>query len=237
MLLLLLLTLMKMEHHWELRQSEKIASDVATPPPSSTMSSPTPSSPTRRTSDDSSDSGEDLDDAWDRSRQALIASVPVMEEDEEESWEDEYERYLKDLQRDVTRDTDLVQWWSVSNHMYYLFQRLTNKLQENAERYPTLARIAIDVLPVQASAVACERLFSAGKHIANVTRSRLDNSKFEQLQILKNAWRKDLKDLARENEDFVEEVPGDITDVSLFAELDLFDQEDNEWDAEEDAIA
>lgn len=96
--------------------------------------------------------------------------------------------------------------------------------------------MAIDILPVQGSAVACERLFSAGKHITTVTRSRLDNDVLEQLQILKNAWRTNLTDLAGENEAVVEEVPGDITNVSLFAELDLFEQEDIEWEAKEDAI-
>ncbi|KZT31286.1 hypothetical protein SISSUDRAFT_959356, partial [Sistotremastrum suecicum HHB10207 ss-3] len=57
--------------------------------------------------------------------------------------------------------------------------------------YPTLARIALDVLPVQASSVACERLFSAGRLITTHTRSRLDSEVFEKLQLLKSFWRKD----------------------------------------------
>ncbi|KZS86795.1 hypothetical protein SISNIDRAFT_385160, partial [Sistotremastrum niveocremeum HHB9708] len=67
--------------------------------------------------------------------------------------------------------------------------------------YPTLASLAIDVLPVQASAVPlefqipCERLFSSGKLTAGALRSRLTNKRFEQLQLLKFAWRTDLTDL------------------------------------------
>jgi hypothetical protein len=39
-------------------------------------------------------------------------------------------------------------------------------LQDNCHLYPTLGRIALDVLPIQASSVPCKHLFSAGKHIA-----------------------------------------------------------------------
>lgn len=86
--------LIKMKHHWEIRQEEKMRSDVNTPPPSSIMSLPRASSPSPRNADDSSDDDEDLNDAWDRLRQALIASVPLLEEEQDKGWEEEYERYL-----------------------------------------------------------------------------------------------------------------------------------------------
>lgn len=74
--------------------------------------------------------------------------------------------------------------------------------------YPTLASLAIDVLPVQASAVPCERLFSSGKLTAGALRSRLTNKRFEQLQLLKFAWRTDLTDLAAANSEDMEEIEG-----------------------------
>lgn len=46
-----------------------------------------------------------------------------------------------------------------------------------------------------------------------------------------------MRDLAQENEDYVEEVDCDISDVSWFAELEEMAEEDLEWDADEDAIA
>ncbi|KAF8664016.1 hypothetical protein AX14_006784 [Amanita brunnescens Koide BX004] len=48
----------------------------------------------------------------------------------------EVRRYLKEVEEDVTKDTDIVKWW-----------------QDHARIYPTLSRIALDVLPCQASSV------------------------------------------------------------------------------------
>lgn len=89
------------------------------------------------------------------------------------------------------------------------------------------------MLPVQASSVACERLFSAGKHITTDTRARLNPDVFEQLQVLKMAWRQDIVDIARENEMFEEEVQAD---ESAFAVLEALDNEDLEWREDEDSI-
>ncbi|KZT33247.1 hATC-domain-containing protein, partial [Sistotremastrum suecicum HHB10207 ss-3] len=180
--------------------------DADSPPPSSPVST-TPA----RTTD--ADSDEELDAAFDRTRRALMASAVHQDED----WTAEYTRYCKDYPRDVTRHTDLVKWWS-----------------KNVERYPTLARIALDVLPVQASSVACERLFSAGKHIATDTRSRLNPEMFEKLQLLKYIWRKGMVDEAKENEMLEEELEAD---ASLFITLAAMDEDDMTWEQQEDAIA
>lgn len=34
-------------------------------------------------------------------------------QEEEEGWQAELRRYLKDLPTDVTKDTDIVEWWQV----------------------------------------------------------------------------------------------------------------------------
>lgn len=106
--------------------------------------------------------------------------------------------------------------------------------QTNSKRYPTLARIALDVLPVQASSVACERLFSAAKHITTDNRSRLRTDVFEQLQLLKTSWRPHLVDIAKENQMLEEEVR---IDEEMFNTLERMDAEDIDWMAEEDCIA
>jgi hypothetical protein len=58
-----------------------------------------------------------------------------------EGWSLELRRNLKDRPGDVTKDTDIVERW-----------------QDRAVLFPTLARIALDILPCQASSVPCERL-------------------------------------------------------------------------------
>ena len=120
-----------------------------------------------------------------------------------EGWRTELRRYLDDMPSDVTKDTDVVEWWGVSHPV--LIQRscirLCSTLQTHAKVYPTLAKIALDVLPAQASSVPCERLFSAGKEIAVARRSQLGADLFEQLQMLKFAWRKGLVDHAAWNSD------------------------------------
>ncbi|THH26861.1 hypothetical protein EUX98_g7324 [Antrodiella citrinella] len=55
--------------------------------------------------------------------------------------------------------------------------------------YPTLYRIALDVLPAQASAVPCERIFSSSKATDAVRRGRLSPKLMESLQILKFLYR------------------------------------------------
>ncbi|OBZ72686.1 putative AC transposase [Grifola frondosa] len=57
--------------------------------------------------------------------------------------------------------------------------------------FPTLYRIALDVLPVQASAVPCERVFSSSKETDTQHRTNLDVATMEMLQVLKYSVRED----------------------------------------------
>ena len=72
--------------------------------------------------------------------------------------------------------------------------------------FPTLARIALDVLPSQASSVPCEWLFSGTKQIADDCRSRLGSKLFKELAIMGSAWGPELYDFAAWNAAKVEEV-------------------------------
>jgi hypothetical protein len=109
---------------------------------------------------------------------------------------------------------------------------VTPFLQLHAKIYPTLAKIALDVLPAQASSVPCERLFSGGKEIAVARRVQLGSERFEQLQVLKFAWRKDLVDHAGWNSEQVEEFEMDEYKEMLMADVDA-----GEWDTDTDMEA
>lgn len=61
---------------------------------------------------------------------------------------------------------------------------------QNAEkRFPYLFRLAMDILPAQASAVACERLFSSSKETCTPRRNRINPDLMEALQTLKFSFR------------------------------------------------
>jgi hypothetical protein len=101
-------------------------------------------------------------------------------------------------------------------------------LQDNAQLYPTLACIALDVLPFQASSVPCERLFSASKLTADTRRASLGAKRFEELQIMKFAWR-NIVDLAAWNSGQIEEV-----DLDEYSEMLEADELANDFDKPED---
>jgi hypothetical protein len=100
--------------------------------------------------------------------------------------------------------------------------------QNNAKLYPTLARIALDVLPSQASSVPCERLFSGTKQIAVDRRARLGAAVFEELVVMGSAWGPDIYDMAawtssqEEEVDFFDFEDMLVNDVQMVAwEKDL----------------
>ena len=90
--------------------------------------------------------------------------------------------------------------------------------------FPTLARIALDVLPAQASSVPCERLFSGSKQIATDRRACLGPAVFEELVIMKSAWGPDLYDMAAWNAAQMDEVSS-----FDFQEILEEDMEYDEW--------
>ncbi|KZT40295.1 hypothetical protein SISSUDRAFT_983498, partial [Sistotremastrum suecicum HHB10207 ss-3] len=144
----------------------------------------------------------------------------LLDAEEDEGWEIEYARYNKDLAREVQRDTDLVEWW----------------WQSNSRRCPVLARMALDVLPVQASSVACERLFSSAKLTTTDLRSRLGTDELEKLQLLKFEWKRDVVDLVKENEHAIEDCDVKV-DEEFYRGLEALDAIDEEWEEDEDHIA
>ena len=91
--------------------------------------------------------------------------------------------------------------------------------------FPTLARIALDVLPAQASSVPCEHLFSGSKQIATDHRACLGPTVFEELVIMKSAWGPDLYDMAAWNATHIDKVTS-----FDFEEMLEEDKECEAWD-------
>jgi hypothetical protein len=58
-------------------------------------------------------------------------------------------------------------------------------LQSNCLTYPTIFAIAMDYLPIQASSVPCERVFSSSAEMDTKRRNRISPDLMEALQMLK----------------------------------------------------
>jgi hAT family C-terminal dimerisation region len=56
-------------------------------------------------------------------------------------------------------------------------------------RYPTLFRLAMDILPIQGSSVPCERVFSSAKETMTDRRNKISPELMEALQLLKFSLR------------------------------------------------
>jgi hypothetical protein len=89
------------------------------PKPSGQLSSP--GSPSQPSLDH--DSEEPFMSEYDIHRLALL-NESISNED----WQLELRRYLLDVPAEVTRDTDIVDWWSVSYSMAFNFGAYSNKL-------------------------------------------------------------------------------------------------------------
>jgi hypothetical protein len=83
--------------------------------------------------------------------------------------------------------------------------------------YSYMFRVAMDVLPVQASAVPCESAFSSGKQTATPNRNRLNPALMEALQLLKYIYKQDRLDFTRDilarEEDY--QIEGEVTERAV----------------------
>ena len=57
--------------------------------------------------------------------------------------------------------------------------------QEHQKKWPTLFKLALDLIPIQATSVPCERVFSSSKETTRARRNRLKPNIMEATQILK----------------------------------------------------
>lgn len=68
---------------------------------------------------------------------------------------------------------------------------LIGTIQINKTEFPTLFGIALDYLPIQASSVPCERVFSSAKETDTLKRNRIHPVLMEALQTLKFSLKKE----------------------------------------------
>ena len=122
-----------------------------------------------------------------------------------QSIEDEYAAYTSSR----VVQTDILQFWQV----YVVFLVSVSKLikptniQANEWTYPTIFKIAMDYLPVQASSVPCERVFSSSGETDTKKRNRIALELMEALQIRKY-------NLKGERLDFVKHWVTPVTDLT-----------------------
>ncbi|KAF9534530.1 hypothetical protein CPB83DRAFT_804569 [Crepidotus variabilis] len=89
----------------------------------------------------------------------------------------------------------------------------------------------MDVLPAQASAVPCERVFSSSKETGTIRQNRIGATLFEALQVLKFAFKYDwldfVDDLLAKPEDYT--ISGPLTQNAI-EELKHNEDEDEVFD-------
>jgi len=137
-----------------------------------------------------------------------------------QSLEAEVEQYLMTTQRG---DSSLG-IWEVCIPGYWSLENTNQYDQEIETLFPTVFALAMDILPIQASAVPCERVFSSGKETMTPRRNRISPQIMEALQILKFATRSEqgldftagtsMEDELEELESremFVQQVPEDLS--------------------------
>lgn len=101
-----------------------------------------------------------------------------------EGFEEEFESYADGPL--TPPGTDLVVFWGVSTSLLLCFvHQHCFSFQMSEKIHPTLFAIALDYLPIQASAVPCERVFSSSAETDTKRRNRIHPVLMEALQMLK----------------------------------------------------
>lgn len=101
----------------------------------------------------------------------------------------EFRKYA--LAETSSAETDILRFWEVRFHGPMGHGAATHLIHEQANRteFPTLFAIAMDYLPIQATSVPCERVFSSAKETDTAKRNRTSPVLMEALQLLKFSLR------------------------------------------------
>ena len=128
--------------------------------------------------------------------------------------EKEFDRYIAEGVCEVSGGINLVRAWDVCRFVVLYGLKLTYLIiQMNETKYPLAFLVALDILPVQASSVPGERLFSSSKETCTDRRNRICPKLLEILQMRKYSTKQRRLDfmegfLARE-EDYL--IGGELT--------------------------
>ena len=112
-------------------------------------------------------------------------------EDDKAAVDDELQRYIDDGILKNSTNFDILRFWHVSLRAAFSFVTVMLMCYSKVEshKYPMLFRVALDVLPVQASSVPCECVFSSSKETTTDRRNRIAPQFLEMLQVLKFRFR------------------------------------------------
>jgi hypothetical protein len=140
----------------------------------------------------------------------------------EETIDEEFNSYVNSVPKRAAA-LDPLKFWEVSAYNFcdnYIAD-IKNNCKTNRETFPTIFKIALDYLPIQASSVPCERVFSSSGETDTNKRNRIKHDFFEALQILKFGLKKERLnfsgDLLTTLEDLTGESP-ELVGKDAFAE-------------------
>ena len=92
------------------------------------------------------------------------------------------DQYLSALDGDI----GILEYWQVTAKVYApFFNNYLTLRKANQIRYPHIFQLAMDILPIQATSVPCERAFSSGKETMAAWHRRISADLMEALQMLK----------------------------------------------------
>jgi len=100
----------------------------------------------------------------------------------------EYQAYVMGMPS--SKAVDILKFWEVCLVMVFNFYT-DRALQANCTTFPTIFAIAMDYLPVQASSVPCERVFSSSTETDTKRRNHISLLMMEALQMLKFHYKKE----------------------------------------------
>lgn len=108
----------------------------------------------------------------------------------EETIDEEYSSYVSGVTRRMTV-LDPLKFWEVSIYNCHSICIADILPKTHRNTHPTIYKIALDYLPVQASSVPCERAFSSSGETDTKKRNRIKEDFMEELQILKFGFKKE----------------------------------------------
>ena len=109
----------------------------------------------------------------------------------------ELHRYKEDglLLAETNHPIDLLRFWEVCSHNDLCILSFTLRLHQDSEKvYPLMFKVALDILPAQASSVPCERIFSSSKETCTLRRNILSAALLEVRQVLKHLYKQERLD-------------------------------------------
>ncbi|GLB45634.1 putative hAT family C-terminal dimerisation region [Lyophyllum shimeji] len=136
--------------------------------------------------------------------------------EDKQAVQDEWDKYMADgvIEKcEELDDFDLERFW------------MTHK-----RTYPLFFRVALDVMPAQASSVPCERVFSSSKETDTIRRSQLSPVMMEILQMLKFMFRSERLDfndnwVSREQDMVVADInPSVLEDMIAWRDISELDR-------------